>query len=417
MIPALGEAFVSTWITLAPWLLLGTVLAASMHFLLPPRLIRRQLSGPWGPLRAVLVGIPLPLCSCGVIPAALQLKKDGARDGAVLGFLIATPQTGVDSFFASASLLGWPFAAFKLVSALIMGVIGGYGLQRAGCPADEPVPSAQQSVPQASEFAPKLRRAWHFMGELIDSLALWLLLGVLISAALEAWVPNAFFAQLAQWGSGATIVVVLALSLPLYVCATASVPIAAALVGQGLPLGAALIFLMAGPATNVATMGAIYRSIGARALLWYLGTIIGGSVILAYFLDHGLGWLPSLGVSPLHEHQASLWEELCALLLALWVGASLLSRARRRWSSWRALHSTAPSQELLVGGLTCQGCVKKLDAALREVQGVQQVSVELASGAVKVTGATRKLQLQRAVERAGFELRSEPASCCAKGCT
>lgn len=409
MIGALGEAFVSTWIALAPWLLLGTVLAASMHLLLPPQLIRRQLGGRWGPLRAVLLGIPLPLCSCGVIPAALQLKKDGAPDGAVLGFLIATPQTGVDSFFASASLLGWPFAAFKLISALMMGVFGGYGLQLRASPTNEEPELPKESLPEAQSFAQTLGRAGTFMGELIDSLALWLVLGVLISAALEAWIPSEFFRQLAQWGSGATIAAVLALSLPLYVCATASVPIAAALVGQGLPLGAALIFLMAGPATNVATMGAISRSIGVRALFWYLGTIIGGSMILAYALDQGLGWLPSLGVPASHEHEASLWEEICALLLALWVGLSLLSRMRRRWRSWRALHSLAASQELWVAGLSCQGCVKKLDAALRSVEGVEQIRVELESGAVKVVGPASKLQLHRAVEQAGFEIRSEPS--------
>ena len=112
-------------LVLAPWLLLGTAIAGILHVLLPPGLIHRQLRGRWGVLKAVVLGVPLPLCSCGVIPAGIGLKKDGASDGAAVGFLISTPQTGVDSILVSASFLGWPFALFKVGSAALTGLVGG----------------------------------------------------------------------------------------------------------------------------------------------------------------------------------------------------------------------------------------------------------------------------------------------------
>ena len=112
---------------LAPWLFVGTVMASLLHIWLPPDFINRRLGsgGPSSVLRAVVFGVPLPLCSCAVIPAAVSLKKEGAGQGSALGFLIATPQTGVDSILVTASMLGWPFALFKVVAALVTGVVGG----------------------------------------------------------------------------------------------------------------------------------------------------------------------------------------------------------------------------------------------------------------------------------------------------
>ena len=115
---------------LSPWLLLGMFLSGLLHVILPTRFVRQKLQGFSGVLKSVAIGVPLPLCSCGVIPAGISLKKDGASSGAAVGFLISTPQTGVDSMLVSASFFGWPFAMFKLVSAAIMGIVGGVWIDR-----------------------------------------------------------------------------------------------------------------------------------------------------------------------------------------------------------------------------------------------------------------------------------------------
>jgi uncharacterized protein len=110
---------------LAPWLLLGVAVAAALHALLPPDFMRRHLSGRWSVTKAALIGVPLPLCSCAVIPVGLSLKRQGATSGASVAFLISTPQTGVDSLLVSGAMLGLPFALFKMASAFIIGLVGG----------------------------------------------------------------------------------------------------------------------------------------------------------------------------------------------------------------------------------------------------------------------------------------------------
>ena len=106
-------------VDLAPWLLLGAAMSGLLHIALPAGFVKRQLSGPSGVLKAVALGIPMPLCSCGVIPTGIGLQRDGASNGAAIGFITATPQTGVDSILVSASFLGWPFALSKVFAALI----------------------------------------------------------------------------------------------------------------------------------------------------------------------------------------------------------------------------------------------------------------------------------------------------------
>lgn len=398
------EALWCTWTELSLWLVIGALLSGVIHVLVPSALIQRQLSGRWGPLRAVLLGIPLPLCSCAVIPTALQLKKDGARDGSVLGFLIATPQTGVDSMFASASLLGWPFAWFKVFSALLMGLLGGYGLKLSSKEEAQVQTQEPGWQGQGASRAERVLEARRFVAELVDNLAGWLVFGVLVSAVLEVFVPDAVFATIASWGSVWVTVAVLALSLPLYVCATASVPIAAGLVASGLPLGAALVFLMAGPATNLATMGALYRSVGLRALCWYLGTIIVGSVSLAYVLDQVLGWAPAMSLGQHHQHTASLLEQVCAVFFAGWIAWCLFGQVKNQWLIRRAASASGPYEEFWVEGLSCEGCVRGLRSKLNVVPGVSDLQIELESGRVRVFGGASVPALHAASLAAGHKV-------------
>ena len=273
----------STWsilLELAPWLLLGMGVAGLLHVVLPAGLVQRQLQGTGGVAKAVALGVPLPLCSCGVIPAGLGLKRDGASDGASVGFLISTPQTGVDSILVSASFLGWPFALFKVVTAGLTGLLGGWLTQAFGGERVEPDGGSAGHGASAKGW----REGVDHAVMILQSIWAWLVFGILASAAIQTWVPPSFFQQSLAWGGLATNMAVLAISLPLYVCATASVPIAAALVAGGMPPGAALIFLMAGPATNVATMGAVLRGFGARILGIYLATIILCSIITKNYI-------------------------------------------------------------------------------------------------------------------------------------
>lgn len=392
----------ATWeilLELSPWLLLGTAVAGLVHVLLPGDLIRSQLTGRWAALKAVLIGVPMPLCSCGVIPAGLGLKKDGATDGAAVGFLIATPQTGLDSIFVSASFLGWPFALFKVLSAGVTGVVGGLLTDRFGGRAAEADLGAGQV--EGEHGGSRWQRAWDHGIDLLRSIWRWLVFGVVVSALIDVFVPPQSLTTLGELGIVGAAFATLLVSLPLYVCATASVPIAASLVAAGMPTGAALVFLMAGPASNVATVGAVYRGFGWRNLAIYLATIVAGSVGFGILFDFVL---ESGGSAAIQDHEHATWWAIAssiALLLLLarfaWEdAASFLRRRRLSADSGGDLH------ELQVDGMTCGNCVSHVERALLATEGVTGASVVLETGRAVVRGSVSDDRLLEAVRSAGY---------------
>lgn len=302
---------------LAPWLLFGMLLSGVLHVLLPEGFIRRRFQGVSGVFQAVAFGVPLPLCSCGVVPAGVGLKNDGASDGASVGFLISTPQTGVDSVLVSVSFFGWPFALFKMATAFVLGVIGGLIADK--MPAANIETKALKSCCSGGhESAEKQNAFWRAVlhsVEIFRSIWIWLLIGVLISAAIEVWVPTEWVQSVGELGLFPAMLLVLLISTPLYVCATASVPIAAVLISQGLPTAAALVFLMAGPATNTTTIGAIFGRFGWRVLATYLATIVIGSMVAALLFD----WLIPISLPEIvgdgHHHHVNWFAQLCGALL------------------------------------------------------------------------------------------------------
>ncbi|MGB5835032.1 MAG: permease, partial [Thiohalocapsa sp.] len=310
---------------LSPSLLLGLFIAGLMHVYLPAGLIHRGLNRPnmASVTRASLLGVPLPLCSCGVIPAALGLRKEGASPGATTSFMISTPQTGVDSILVSAAFLGWPFALFKLAAAFVTGLAGGALVNRYV----PPDPESAEAVLLASDSGERdvglVAAVRYAVFDLLAAIDLWLIAGVLAAALLTTLTPPDFFTG-RVWAQGLVgMLVVLAISLPLYVCTTASVPIAASLIAAGMPAGSALVFLMAGPATNIATIGAVYRALGGRVLGLYLGTVVVMSLLFGVLFDRVLPM--SAAAAPVHAH-GSGWISLLSTVLLLGLLGLLLAQ-------------------------------------------------------------------------------------------
>lgn len=391
---------------LSPSLLLGLLIAGLMHVYLPSGLVRRGLSGAnlRSVARASLIGVPLPLCSCGVIPTALGLRNDGASRGATTAFMISTPATGVDSILVSSSLLGWPFAIFKVVSAFAIGIIGGLLVNRFTTPdtiANQAPPPVTE-VSRTEGLAGALRYA---LFDLLAAIDLWLIAGVLVAALLTTLLPADYFAD-QTWSQGLLgMLVVLAVAIPLYVCTTGSVPIAASLIAAGMPAGSALVFLMAGPATNLATLGAVYRALGGRVLMLYLGTVVVMSVLLGLTFDQVIQTgAPSVD---LHSHGID-WLALAsaATLLAL-----LVFLFWRRWIA-RFSRRSKPSEAdltLKVQGMTCQHCVASVKKTLEDIDCVDEAIPELRSGMVRVRGNHLDVSgLIHAVETAGFQAERMP---------
>ena len=292
MMEFIDRYFAELWFLLlemAPWLLLGLIFAGLLKVYFPQKHIDRYLgkSNFKSALNGSILGIPMPLCSCGVIPTGISFYKDGASKGATNSFLISTPQTGVDSIFATYSMLGWPFAILRPIVAFVTGVTGGVLTNwlvkdkpkpKAASPfadfkIDTGVVSGTQTCsddscgchePRKNDKRHSLVRAADYaFVELLQDIAKWLVIGFLAAALISVLIPDDFFSRFQGWGI-IEILLVLAASVPIYICATGSIPVAAVLLMKGVSPGAALVFLMAGPATNVATMTVLGKTIFAQ---------------------------------------------------------------------------------------------------------------------------------------------------------
>jgi uncharacterized protein len=402
LIPRFGLNLWHILLELSPSLLLGLFIAGLIHVYVPASVIQRRLSRPdlASTVRASLIGVPLPLCSCGVIPTALGLRKSGASPGATTSFMISTPQTGVDSILVSAAFLGWPFALFKLVAAFVTGVAGGALVNRFTPAPAEPAADGTIELDPAGSDRGVVGAVRYAVLDLLGAIDLWLIAGILAAALITTLVPGDFFVGQA-WAQGLLgMLVVLAISLPLYVCTTASVPIAASLIAAGMPVGSALVFLMAGPATNVATIGAVYRTLGLRVLGLYLGTVIVMSLGFGLLFDQILFDIPAIAAT--HEHGASWLGVLSVLVLLALLG--LLQWRRRRAAQGVASAASAPGTVVLkVEGMTCQHCVGSVKRSLEAMDTVTSAVPDLGSGRVHISGSGFAVPaLVRAIEEAGF---------------
>lgn len=276
----LRNILVGTWVVLAhmaPYLLLGFVVAGFLHIFLTAALVRRHLGqgGLWQIVKATLFGIPLPLCSCGVIPVAASLKAHGAGRGATASFLAATPQIGVNSMLVTYGMLGPVFTIVRVVSAFISGLLSGIGVDwLAPDPADAaPENDGEDENNGTAPVLPAWRRFLkHGFVTLPRDIGRAVLLGLLISGILGAVLPENFFAD--RLGQGFfSLVVMMGVGIPFYVCSTASIPVVISLMHAGISPGGALVFLIAGPATNAATFTTLWTLIGKRGTLVYLAAI------------------------------------------------------------------------------------------------------------------------------------------------
>ena len=393
---------------LAPWLLLGIFGAGLLHVFLPHGFIHRHIgrdAGFVGILKSTLLGVPLPLCSCGVIPAALGLRKDGASRGASVSFLISTPQTGLDSIFVSAGMIGWPFAIFKVIVALFTGLIGGAFADLLIKENDD-----GNSFLEESKSSSKQRSFKELMmfsiDDLLGSIWKWIILGVLLSALINIFVPEDWFSGTPLSGGILGMLLVLLFSMPLYVCATASVPIAAALISQGMAPGAALVFLMAGPATNIATIGAVAKSLGFRALIIYLVVIVSSSIAGALLFDYFFVSKELFTVLESHQH-VSVFSQVCGGLLALILFRLLAKELKvllRKFTKGQIDLQSFQLVVLQVQNVKCENCVRKIKSLLGAIKSVKSCSVDSSTGKLEVyiDPSYSKENLQLALEEAGY---------------
>lgn len=375
------DALVVMMAEMAPYLLLGFFFAGLLRAFIPKEIYNKHLAprNMKSVVKAAALGIPLPLCSCGVIPTTVGLRKEGASHGACTSFLIATPQTGVDSIAATYSLMGLPFAIIRPVAALFTALFGGWMVNRFAHEDEQHSAAAAQNgenethcschshehenehhhehhhddndddddeechccchheeIPEDTfwgKFKGSMRYAFV---EMLQDVGKWLVIGLLIAALITVAVPSEWLAALHDYKL-LNMLIVLAISIPMYICATGSIPIAVSLLAKGLTPGAALVMLMAGPAVNSASLLVIGKVFGKRTLWLYLLSIIIGAILFGLGIDYLLpaSWFE---VSSAVNSGAG-----CAHCLSVWdwlfLGVFVLLLINAFVQKWRHAHT------------------------------------------------------------------------------
>jgi uncharacterized membrane protein YraQ (UPF0718 family)/copper chaperone CopZ len=404
-----------SWLVLgqmAPYLLFGFLAAGILSVCFSPQWIERHLGRRgFGPvLKASLIGVPLPLCSCGVIPVAASIRRHGASRAATTSFLLSTPQTGVDSISITYALLGPVFAAFRPIAAFITGLLGGGLVQLFGekygedQSAHEKNHACTEPCCAGKESKNILRRSLEYgFVTLPRDIGGALLIGVLAAGIITALAPSDNQLQQYLGGGIVSILIMIALGVPLYVCASASVPIAAGLIHLGASPGAALAFLISGPATNAATIATTWKLMGRRTAVLYLLTVVisamGCGLLLDWIFSFTQIAVPHLASSA-HPHamEHSGWfPAFWAIILLLVIAFSYFRSPHKesgRTLSNRASDAgqdqkqAADSERLVfaVSGMTCGHCAETVGRTLRQSPGVHGADVNLKEGRATVAG-------------------------------
>ena len=404
--------------SMSPYLLLGFTLAGLMHAFVPRMVYSRYLSSNsfCSVLNAAILGIPLPLCSCGVIPTAMSLRKEGASKGATISFLIATPQTGVDSIIATYSLMGLPFAMLRPFAALVTALFGGALANRVGKNDNTEKADASEQCCCANEekttFSKKIRTAANYAYvEMMQDIGRWLVLGLVVAGLITVFVPDSFFSLFAD-KPFASMLMVLLFAIPMYLCATGSIPIAVALMLKGLSPGTALVLLMAGPAVNVASLLVIGKVMGRKSLFTYLFSIVSCAILFGLGIDYLLPreWFTA-SLEKIHSchscGEISYFNTVCSILLALLLANAFIQRYRKGKESSCSCEACSIAPQgitITVKGMNCNHCKSNAEAAIMKVAGVESVEIDLASGRTVVHGNPNKEDVVKAVEALGFSV-------------
>jgi uncharacterized membrane protein YraQ (UPF0718 family) len=345
---ALIDILSASWevfLVASPYVLLGLCAAGLMTVLIPSEKVSRWLGQPGfgATLRAACLGIPLPLCSCAVVPVTIELSRKGASREASLAFLVSTPETGVDSILLTWGLMGPVMAVLRPVAALVTSLVAAASSLLA---TESPEPSLKvttdarsqpgvAAVSQSPEvgMGSRLRKALRYgFVTMVDEIGFWLVSGFLLTGLITALVPGDLVESAVGQGPRA-LLTMLVMGIPLYMCASASTPVAAALMLKGISPGAALVFLLAGPATNASSLVVIAKVFGRRFVAIYLGSVVISALGMGYGLDL---LLERLGISLQQPLAIGASESVGGMeaFSALVLGALILwSLARGSWRS------------------------------------------------------------------------------------
>ncbi len=414
---------------MAPYLLLGLTFAGILHVIFSKEFVARHLGGNniFSVIKAAVLGVPLPLCSCGVVPTALSLRKSNASEGATISFLISTPQTGVDSIIATYGMMGPVFAIFRPVAAFIMGIFGGIATNLLGIKAKEVVShntndcddsddcggSCELKESKNGSLLDKIRDAFTYgYVEMLDDISKQIVVGILLSAVISFFIPDDFFTRFIG-NSFLEMLLMIVGGVPLYICATGSIPIAMALMGKGVSAGAVFVFLAVGPATNAATITLIGNAMGKKIAALYVSVISLSAIlfglILNFISETYFNGLISSNALAHHVHETGIsvstfiFTGFFSIILFLSLGRNFFpSIFKRRSDNTMQPEGLGSRVVLSVEGMSCGNCAKNVEEAVLSVSGMVSADVNLQKKKVIINGDGNFEKVKIKIEEAGY---------------
>ena len=398
--------FIETFNQLSPYLMIGFLIAGFLSVVLTVEKISKYLGKQnfKSIFLASLFGVPIPLCSCGVIPVTAYLRKHGASKASATSFLISTPQTGIDSIMVTYGMLGPLMAIYRPIIAFISGIIGGLLINATEKNKSGEVSSSDCEKDCCDEYDKnsKILSALHYgFVRLPLDIINPLVIGLILSAFISVIIEPGFFIDTINIGTGLTgMLVMLLISIPLYTFATASIPLAFVFHTSGFSMGAILVFLMAGPATKITTIAVTLNTLGKRSTFIYLITIVIAALLSGYLLDFILtNDILEQGV-PMHSHASVISLSSVGLFLVI------LNSYRIKYFSKKTdevVHKSGIS--LKVSGMTCSHCVESVEKTLMKLKGSKSVDVNLESGEVVVkSDIVDFVLIKKTIEELGFKV-------------
>ena len=398
---------------MAPYLLLGFLIAGVLHVFVPQRFYANYLSrkNRLSVLWAALLGIPLPLCSCGVIPTAIGLRNEKASKGAIASFLIATPQTGIDSILATYSLMGLGFAIIRPMAALITGVCGGLLVNRLVSEEESSTveDNCQLSIINCQfKLFRVLKYAYY---DMIRDIGLRLLIGLVVAALIQVAVPDEFFLSFTDEPL-LQMLVILVIAVPMYICSTGSIPVAAALMMKGLSPGAALVMLMAGPAVNLASILVVHKSMGRRFTSIYLMTIVGFAVLFGLLLNateqlsivnYQLSISEACCMSA--SNLPSPFKLVCATVLTLLIIFALMMKLFSKFTTKKPLDPDVTVYR--VEDMHCSHCEAAVVRGVENLPGVENAKASASANTLTIKGPATEETVRTAVEGVGYTFKGK----------
>ena len=398
----------SLLLEMSPFLLFGFIISGLLSILLTVEIVSKYLGGNKfkGIFLGSLFGVPLPLCSCGVIPVFSYLRKHGASKSATTSFLISTPQTGIDSILVTYGLLGPIFAIFRPIVAFLSGILGGLLVAIFDGDAELENSSIECDDDCCDENESKLYQIFNYgFVKLPQDIVNPLIIGIIFAAVIYNFIPQDYFSHIGAGFLG--MFIMLLLGLPSYICATASVPIALALHMKGFSMGTLVVFLMTGPATNIATISVAIKQIGRKSTGIYLFSIIICSIIAGLSFD---AIFPGLTVEMAMEGGMEMFSYQLQVASSIGLILILLNALRLNYFSKNRIHSESNNKNhiLFVEGMTCNHCVSVIKKTLNGLSSIKVLNIDLKSGMVELDCLDEDLaSIKKSIIDLGYKIKQE----------